>query len=107
MTALMGKVAIAADETLMSHYPQNWPAVVSVETTGGHLERTVLHALGDPQARLTGDALTDKARRVLAQLTDRETGDDIMRVSKNVMDDPAAAKRAVAMFASVVDPLLG
>jgi 2-methylcitrate dehydratase PrpD len=107
MTALMGKVVIEADEALMSHYPQNWPAVVSVETADGRLERTVVHALGDPQARLTGEALSDKARRVLAQLTDRETGEDIVRVSKNVMDDPAAAQRAVAMFASVADPLLG
>jgi 2-methylcitrate dehydratase PrpD len=44
----MGKIEVAADESLLAGYPRNWPARVVVTEGGVRHERLIRHVPGDP-----------------------------------------------------------
>ena len=62
--AFMQKVSVSADETLLAHYPQAWPAHVAVRTSDGTHERLVMHVPGDPQRPFDAPRVTEKFRRI-------------------------------------------
>ena len=64
--AFMQKVSVSADEALLAHYPNAWPARVVVHTTDGMQERLVIQGWGDPQRPFDDHRVEEKFRRVLA-----------------------------------------
>ncbi len=66
VAALMAKVSLTADEALLAHYPQAWPARIRVHGTDGMHERLVIHIPGDPQCPFDEAAVEDKFRRIVA-----------------------------------------
>jgi 2-methylcitrate dehydratase PrpD len=67
--ALMGKVTLAADDSLLAHYPRAWPARIRVRDASGLHERLVIHIPGDPQRPFDHDAVERKFRRIVAPVT--------------------------------------
>jgi 2-methylcitrate dehydratase PrpD len=64
----MGRVSVEADAALLAHYPKAWPARITVRTSQGVCEKTVVHVPGDPQRPFDERAVCDKFRHVTAQL---------------------------------------
>jgi 2-methylcitrate dehydratase PrpD len=83
LQAFMGRITVAADDTLLATYPAAWPARVTVTTAAGTHERAVSHVPGDP-ARPFGKA--DVAKK-------------FSRFAGAVMGADAAS----ALFARIVD----
>jgi 2-methylcitrate dehydratase PrpD len=88
LSALMDKVEVEADERLMQHYPESWPARVAVVATRGEREKLVLHVPGDPQ-RSWGEA------EVLAK-SERYAARDRAREILDGRIDPAALLESVS-----------
>jgi 2-methylcitrate dehydratase PrpD len=49
LRGFMEKVKVEPDKSLMAHYPETWPARVTVVTGEGTREKLVLHVPGDPR----------------------------------------------------------
>jgi 2-methylcitrate dehydratase PrpD len=64
----MGRISVEADAALLPHYPKAWPARITVRTSQGVQEKTVVHVPGDPQRPFDERAVCDKFRRVTARL---------------------------------------
>ena len=60
----MDRIAVAPDETLLSHFPLQWPARVEVTTLSGRYERTVTDVPGDPARPFDAIAVRDKFHRL-------------------------------------------
>jgi 2-methylcitrate dehydratase PrpD len=63
VAALIGKVTVQADETLMRHYPARYPARVTVATQTGRTSELVVDAIGDPGTGYGAADVTAKVRR--------------------------------------------
>ena len=98
MTALMNKIAVAADPALAIHYPHRWPARVAIQDAGGARDATVLDAPGDPGRRLDEAAFADKARRVLDPVIGADARADWLANAVRALDDP---KTLVALARSL------
>ena len=79
--ALMAKVKVEADEKLLQHYPQCWPARVTVDVSGGKREKLVLHVPGDPQLPLGEAGIREKLARVLAPLLGKASAARVLDAS--------------------------
>jgi len=58
--ALMARVTVVADETLLSDYPSHWPARVVVETASRRQERLINCIPGDPERPFTETDVQEK-----------------------------------------------
>ena len=66
--ALMEKVKVEADEALLSHYPQAWPARLTVVDGGGKRDKLVIDVPGDPKRALGESGTREKSIRILGPL---------------------------------------
>ncbi len=64
----MGRISVEADAALLVHYPKAWPARISVRTSHGVREKTVVHVPGDPRRAFDERAVCDKFCRATAGL---------------------------------------
>lgn len=64
----MDRISVEADTALLAHYPKAWPARITVRTSHGAREKTVVHVPGDPQRPFDERAVCDKFCRATAAL---------------------------------------
>ncbi|MFL6797913.1 MAG: MmgE/PrpD family protein [Xanthobacteraceae bacterium] len=71
--ALMDKITVQPEDSLLTSYPRVWPARVRVLAGGQWHEREVSHIPGDPQRPFNGSAVEEKFLRVVTPVlgTDR------------------------------------
>jgi 2-methylcitrate dehydratase PrpD len=62
--AFMGRVTVTPDETLLPHFPSQWPARLEVMTTSGRHGRTVADVPGDPGQPFDSNAVRGKFHRL-------------------------------------------
>ncbi len=67
--ALMRKVTLSADESLLAHYPRAWPARIQVHDAAGMHEHLVIHIPGDPQRPFDEREIEKKFSRIVAPVT--------------------------------------
>ena len=93
IAALMAKVRITADESLLVDYPGQWPARIVVSAMAGRHERTVRHVPGDPERPLPAEALVAKFRRLAAPVAGEAGADALLDAAIHIGADGAAASR--------------
>jgi 2-methylcitrate dehydratase PrpD len=94
----MARVSAVHDEDLLRHFPQSWPALVSVETSGGRRDKLVLHVPGDPERPFDALQVATKFWRLVEPLLGEHAADDVLRRSFAALDGeggPAALLEAV------------
>jgi 2-methylcitrate dehydratase PrpD len=62
--AFMDRVAVAADEALLSNFPSRWPARIEVMTSAGRYKRTVTDVPGDPARPFDANTVREKFCRL-------------------------------------------
>jgi 2-methylcitrate dehydratase PrpD len=85
--AFMSKVRVKADDALLQHYPDSWPARLEVTTRTGAHAKLVLHIPGDPQRPFDESVVAAKYRRVTAPLIGDRATHDLLRMSLEVFDE--------------------
>jgi 2-methylcitrate dehydratase PrpD len=95
---LMARVSAVHDEDLLRHFPESWPALVSVETSGGRRDKLVLHVPGDPERPFDALQVATKFWRLVEPLLGEHAADDVLRRSFAALDGeggPAALLEAI------------
>jgi 2-methylcitrate dehydratase PrpD len=72
LKSLMSRVSVVADDSLLPHYPAEWPARVSVATARGRQEKLVRHIPGDPARPMDRASLKEKFDRLVAPVLGEE-----------------------------------
>jgi 2-methylcitrate dehydratase PrpD len=81
----MGKIKVAADESLLADYPRSWPARVAVRAGGARHERLVRDVPGDP-ARPFGRAdVREKFARFVAPAMGAERTEQMLALSSDAI----------------------
>ncbi len=83
--ALMGKITIQPDESLLASYPKAWPARVSVRTQSGRHERGVLHVPGDPENPID---VREKFQALVAPVVGQRGAESLQDEASAVIDEP-------------------
>jgi 2-methylcitrate dehydratase PrpD len=66
LQSLMSRITVVADDSLLQHYPAQWPARVSLVTSRGRQEKLISHVTGDPARPMSQGSLKAKFRRLVA-----------------------------------------
>jgi 2-methylcitrate dehydratase PrpD len=74
MQSLMEQITVVADDTLLQHYPGEWPARVSLVTSRGRQEILVRHVLGDPARPMDYAGLKTKFDRLVGSVLGEAPG---------------------------------
>lgn len=91
--AFMAKVKVQADESLMQHFPNVWPARVAVETAARREDRLVLHVPGDPERPFGEREAREKFEGAVGPLVGNARAGRLWRASLAVISEntsPAA-----------------
>jgi hypothetical protein len=87
--ALMDKVGVAADDSMMSGFPAQWPAAVRVHSGGVMRERTIIDVPGDPTRPLTARDVAEKFHRLADRIVGAEMVDKLIDATRSVLDGGA------------------
>jgi 2-methylcitrate dehydratase PrpD len=98
--AFMDRVTVEADDELLRHYPKSWPARLSIATSGGELERRVVHVPGDPERPFDEAQVAEKFRRVTAALGER-AAEELLRLSLAALDEDRDPKKLLSKIERV------
>jgi 2-methylcitrate dehydratase PrpD len=77
----MERISVVPDEDLMRHYPQSWPARLSVATPEGRREKLVVHVPGDPERPFDELQVAAKFWRLTAPLVGERAEEELVRLS--------------------------
>jgi 2-methylcitrate dehydratase PrpD len=77
--ALMDKITITPDESLLADYPHAWPARVVVTAGSARYERRVTHIPGDPARPFDRAQLHEKFLRCIAPMVGKPEAELILR----------------------------
>jgi 2-methylcitrate dehydratase PrpD len=66
LRAFMARITVKADDRLLTNYPLQWPASVTLVTVQGRHERRISHIPGDPARALSEASVAEKFRRLIA-----------------------------------------
>lgn len=69
--AMLPRITVEADESLMAHFPRAWPARIAVKAASGGGERLVVEIPGDPGRTFDEAQLRAKIHSVLAVRQDK------------------------------------
>ncbi|MFZ0727037.1 MAG: MmgE/PrpD family protein, partial [Desulfobacterales bacterium] len=86
VTSLAARMRLHVDPVLENRFPAEAGARVSMETTAGHAEVTVRHALGDPDNPFGRLRLTTKFRRLAAGVMDPADQDRLLVAADSLPD---------------------
>jgi 2-methylcitrate dehydratase PrpD len=87
----MSRVTVKADEDLLRHYPQSWPAKLVVSVPSGKHEKLVLHVPGDPERPFDELQVSKKFRRVTAPVLGKRAADALLSRSLAALENPPNA----------------
>src|SRR5262249_15821619 len=72
LQTFMAPVGVKADDGLLSNYPAQWPANVTLVTVQGRRERRISHVPGDPERPLSEARISEKFQRLVASVLREE-----------------------------------
>jgi len=87
----MSRASVKADEDLLRHYPESWPARLVVSVPSGKHEKLVLHVPGDPERPFDEFQVSKKFRRVTAPISGKRAADALLSRSLGVLDESPKA----------------
>jgi 2-methylcitrate dehydratase PrpD len=103
ITDLMAKISVNADEDLVRHYPQSWPAWLAVATSSGKREKLVLHVPGDPERPFDELQVAAKFWRLTTRILGERAAENLLRRCLAALDEgPGALIEAIDGARSVV-----
>lgn len=103
ITGLMAKISVNADEDLVRHYPQSWPARLAVATPSGKREKLVLHVPGDPERPFDELQVAAKFWRLTTRILGERAAENLLRRCLAALDEgPGALLEAIDGARSVV-----
>ena len=76
--ALMDKIKVEADESLLADYPHTWPARVRVSVNGAQHERAVTHVPGDPARSFDRARVREKFLRFTGPVLGAQKADKLL-----------------------------
>jgi 2-methylcitrate dehydratase PrpD len=80
LQSLMSRITVVADDSLLPHYPAEWPARVAV-VTAGRQEKLVRHVPGDPARPMGQASLKAKFDRLVAPVLGEKTTSPLWRTA--------------------------
>jgi 2-methylcitrate dehydratase PrpD len=86
VTTLAARVHLHVDPTLDARFPAEAGARVCLETAAGRLEQTVRHPLGDPDNPMDRIRLTNKFRRLAAEVMAPADQDRLLAAAEGLPD---------------------
>jgi 2-methylcitrate dehydratase PrpD len=99
--ALMAKIKIAADDSLLQGFPAVWPARVTVHAGGVRQERQVTHIPGDPARPFHERDVSEKFHRVADRLAGAACVDRLIETTRRVLDGSATAAHLIGEIEQV------
>ena len=87
----MSRASVKADEDLLRHYPESWPARLVVSVPSGKHEKLVLHVPGDPERPFDEFQVSKKFRRVTAPISGKRAADALLSRSLGVLGESPKA----------------
>jgi 2-methylcitrate dehydratase PrpD len=101
--ALMDRIAVEPDDSLLANYPRQWPARVEVTTAAGRLERTVAHVPGDPARPFDAASVEEKFRRAVTPATGADAAARLFRQALGVAEGKSSASGLLTAIAEISD----
>lgn len=86
--ALLARITVQADESLMAYFPGAWPARIEVKARSGGGERLVVDIPGDPARPFDESQLHDKFQGVLAAHLKSKEISDLHAGALEMLDAP-------------------
>jgi 2-methylcitrate dehydratase PrpD len=91
--ALLSRIKVEADESLMAHFPRSWPARITVKAAVGGGERLVTDIPGDPARPFDEAQLRSKFFGVLAPRREMAGIESLCKTALAVLDAPESATK--------------
>ena len=91
--AFMGRIAVRADEALLSIFPSQWPARIEVMTSSGRHERTVTDVPGDPARPFGAEAVREKFCRFVAPVIGADGAAQMLEYAFGLLNGQTDAAR--------------
>jgi 2-methylcitrate dehydratase PrpD len=98
--ALMAKVTIAPDETLLDGFPDAWRASVLVRMAVGQRDKSLAHVPGDPARPFDAAAVARKFHMAADRLIGALAVDALLALSRDVVAGTAAPARLLKEIAA-------
>lgn len=105
MEQFMARTSAVPDEDLRRHFPQSWPALLTVETSRGRRERLVLHVPGDPERPLDEFQVAAKFWRLTEPLVGERSAEQVLRLALAALDTEAGPKALLGAIEQAVAAL--
>ena len=94
LQTFMARVSVKADDRLLTNYPAQWPANVTLVTVQGRRERRISHVPGDPARPLSEAHIAEKFQRLVAPVL-REEVDPLWQSALDALRSAQAPRRLV------------
>jgi len=88
--AMMSRIEVTADESLLADYPSSWPARVTVTTRDGKRDKFVRDVPGDPPRPLSDADLQQKFRQLVEPCLGKDKADRLKSAGSGVLESPDA-----------------
>lgn len=105
MEVFMTRISVRPDDDLLRHYPQAWPALVSVETRKGRREKLVLHVPGDPERAFDELQVAAKFWRLVGPLLGERSTEELLRLAFATLDGDGGPKALCGATESAIASL--
>jgi 2-methylcitrate dehydratase PrpD len=102
MKQLMERTSVKADEDLLRHYPNAWPALVSVETPRVNREKLVLYVPGDPERAFDEFQVAAKFWRLVGPLIGERRTEVLLRLCFASVEKDGSSKALLEAVESAV-----
>lgn len=106
LRALMAKVKVTPDESLLADYPAVWPARVSIAAKSGRYELAVSHVPGDPERPFDLQQVQGKFRRLLTPVIGKADCEAMFALALGTGDDGDAPGALLRRIEAIYDKVL-
>jgi 2-methylcitrate dehydratase PrpD len=100
--SLMSRITVIADDSLLPHYPTEWPARVSLVTSRGRQETLIRHVPGDPARPMSQASLQAKFDRLVAPVLGEKVG-PLWRTAVGALHSTAQPIDLVQQLDKIID----
>ncbi len=106
LRALMAKVKVTPDESLLAEYPKAWPGRVTIAAKSGRYELALSHVPGDPDRPFDLQQVQGKFRRLLTPLIGKADCEAIFALALGTGDDDEAPGLLLRHMEKIYDTVL-
>ncbi|MBV9970109.1 MAG: MmgE/PrpD family protein [Xanthobacteraceae bacterium] len=102
LQSLMSRITVIADDSLLAHYPAEWPARVLIVTARGRHEILIRHVPGDPGRRMDEPSLKHKFDRLTAPVLG-EHSEELWRVAVEALVSAECSRKLMRQMARIIE----